>query len=124
VLATNRLERDKAYDVYFSDKKPIRTMAQNRYLWGVVYKTLSDALGYEVEEIHELCKHKHALRTAFDLQARGIVEVPMSTRMMDTKQMTEYIDKIRRWAMDEFGLYIPQPNELTDENFIESKHWI
>ncbi len=124
VLATNRLPKDVPFTVYFSDKKPIRTMPQNRYLWGVVYDKLSFALGYDPEEVHEICKVKCALRTKFDLKEHGVLEIPMSTRMMDTRQMTEYIDKVRRWAMDEFQIYIEQPNELTDEHFIQSKHHI
>lgn len=124
VLATNRLDKDVPYTVYFSDRKPIRTMPQNRYLWGVVYDRLSVALGYDPEEIHEICKVKCALRTSFDLKVHGILEMPMSTRMMDTRQMTEYIDKIRRWANDELGIYIEQPNEITDADYIQSKHHI
>lgn len=90
----------------------------------MVYKTLSDATGYEVEEIHEMCKVKFSLRTSFDLHGGELLEVPMSTRMMDTKQMSEYIDKIREWAATKLTLHIPQPNEVTDEAFIESKHYI
>ncbi len=124
VLSTNRLPREVPFTVYFSDKKPIRTMPQNRYLWGVVYDRLSTALGYDPEEVHEICKTKCALRTKFDLHEHGILELPMSTRMMDTRQMTEYIDKIRRWANDDLGIYIEQPNELTDADYIQSKHHI
>lgn len=124
VMATNKLPRDTPFDVYFSDRQAVRTLPQNRYLWGVVYKTLSDYLGLDAEEIHEICKVKCGLTTAYDLQEQGIVEITKSTKMMDTREMTEYIDKIRRWSLDKFNIYIPVPGDLTDEHLIESKHFI
>ena len=124
ILLTNKLPRETPFDVYFSDRKPYTTMKQMGYLWRVVYKTLSDALGYSLEEMHEICKVKHALRTEFSLMNHGVVEITLSTKMMDTRQMTEYIDKIRHWSMNELGIHIPQPNEITDEHFIESKGYV
>lgn len=90
----------------------------------MVYKTISDATGYDVEELHEMLKVKFALRTSFNLFEGELVEAPMSTRMMDTKQMTEYIDKIILWAKEKLTLHVSSPNEITDEHFIESKHYI
>ncbi len=133
VLASNKLERDIPFTVYFSDQKKCRTLPQNRYLWGVVYETLSTALGYDKEEIHEICKAKFGLRTKYegDIAMRlredqiweanetiPVIEFVRSTRLFNTKEMTDYIDKIRRWSMDKFGLYIKQPNELDDADYI------
>ncbi len=137
VMATNKLPRDTPFDVYFSDKKLSRTMPQNRYLWGVVYYTISQITGYELEEVHEICKAKFTLRTEFKIpenlrhklldnsnaDVHEIFEFNMSTRLMDTRQMTDYIDKIRRWA-SELGIYVPQPGEITDEKFIQSLDYI
>lgn len=123
--------------MYFSDKKPNRSLRQNGYLWGVVYDTIAEVTGYEPEEVHEMCKAKFTLRTEFkipeelverlrsnpDAQIDALLEYPMSTKLMDTRQMTDYIDKIRRWA-SELGIHIPQPNEITDEHFIQSRDYI
>lgn len=104
-------------------------------MWGVVYETLSDALGYDPEEIHEICKAKFGLRTKYEgdiamrLMEDGIweasetvpvIEFVRSTRLFNTKEMTDYIEKIRRWSMDKFALYIKQPNELDDADYIKA----
>lgn len=53
-------------------------MAQNRYLWGVIYKTLSSELGYHPEEIHEYFKKKFGFTTKFNIEEPR--HVPISER--------------------------------------------
>jgi hypothetical protein len=120
VLQTNTLPRDTPFTIYIADKKPIRTLPQNAYLWGVVYKTISGYTGYEKEEVHEYCKLKFALRTKFDLGDWGVDEISIGTKLMDTRQMTEYIDKIRRY-FNERGMYIKAPNEIDVEDYVEAQ---
>lgn len=38
------------------------------------------------------------------------VEIPASTAKMDTGQFGAYVDKIRDFAQEYLGLYIPEPN--------------
>lgn len=116
LIAVKTLEAEKEYKVYFSDTKPTRSRAQNKYLWGVVYKTIEDATGHEAEELHEIFKLKFSLRTKFDFGGE-ITEYPRSTKGFDTKEMTDYIDKIRRWAAER-GIHVPEANEIPDEVLI------
>lgn len=61
------LERWKAFldaqalplEVTAEKWKPGRTGAQNRYLFGVCYKPIAEAMGYDVEDIHEYCLGRH-----------------------------------------------------------------
>lgn len=39
--------------------KDSRSSAQNRYLFGVMYPPIAEAMGYEVEDIHEYCLGRH-----------------------------------------------------------------
>lgn len=119
VLATNRLERDVPFDVYFSDKKKVRSLAQNKYMWSVVYKAFSDLWGYEKEVVHEICKAKFLLRTTYDIEGE-MIEAGLSTKVISTKEMMLYIESMRLWAREKFGLYIPNPNELTDAEIVEA----
>lgn len=134
MLLTNDLPREVPFTVYFSDRKKPRSLQQNRYLWGVVYDRISTHTGYDPEEIHEICKAKFGLRTKYEgdiamflkedsqvweAGSMPVVEFVKSTRMFDTKEMTEYIDKIRRWSSEKLGCYIPQPGDLTDEDYIK-----
>ena len=89
-----------------------RSSKQNRYLWGVVYRVLSDHLGYTPEEIHEICKFKFNLKK-YDLPNGEHIEPGGSTRGMDTAEFSRYTDEIRDWAAGDLSCYIPEPNELT-----------
>lgn len=123
VLATNKLKTDQPYTVYFSDKKKLRSLPQNRYLWGVVYDRLSQAIGYEPEECHEICKTKFSFMTEFNIGHGEVLPVLKSTKMMSTVEMMDFIRKIRQWAMEDFGIHIPEPNEITDEDYVNSKEY-
>lgn len=87
-----------------------RTDDQNRYYRGVVLKMVADHSGYcgqeELEALH------YEMRRRF-LPNRGRLNIPVSTTALDTVEMTEYIENIRRWAAEELQLYIPDPNEAT-----------
>lgn len=67
-ISTERdLERWVAYlqaqplplDVTASPWKNSRTSQQNRYLFGVCYKPIAEAMGYEIEDIHEYALGRH-----------------------------------------------------------------
>jgi hypothetical protein len=122
ILETNRLhDKDKPWTVYFSDKKAPRSLKQNKYYWGVVLKKISDHTGYEAEELHEMFKAKFGIVTKFDGFDGELIEYARSTKFFDTRQFSEYIDKIREFAQNKIGVYIPQPNEITDEDYINSQ---
>ncbi|AVM46689.1 hypothetical protein C5Q97_19010 [Victivallales bacterium CCUG 44730] len=86
-----------------------RTDDQNRYYRGVVLKTIADHSGYSGQE--ELEALHYEMRRRF-LPNRGRLNIPVSTTALDTVEMTEYIENIRRWAAEELQLYIPDPNEV------------
>ena len=86
-----------------------RTDDQNRYYRGVVLKTIADHSGYSGQE--ELEALHYEMRRRF-LPNRGRLNIPVSTTALDTVEMTEYIENIRRWAAVELQLYIPDPNEV------------
>jgi hypothetical protein len=123
ILATNKINPEEEYLVYFSDKKKTRSLPQNRYLWGVVYHKIAELTGYDAEDIHEMMKVKFGLRTQFNVFEGELIEFARSTRFMDTRQFSEYIEKIRKWSLDALGVYIPQPNEITDEDYINSQYY-
>lgn len=46
-------------DVSCAPLKNSRTGQQNRYLFGVCYKPIAEAMGYEVDDIHQYCLGRH-----------------------------------------------------------------
>ena len=85
-----------------------RSLSQNSYLWGVVYAILGEYCGYSDEEAHIACKERFLRDRANEVN--GLVKI-RSTTSLDTAEMTEYIEAIRRLAA-EMGVYIPSPNEV------------
>ena len=83
-----------------------RSNKQVRYYWGVVVQMLSEETGYTDDEIHELLKVKF-------LPKKEILgeNINTSTTVLDTKEMEEYMKKIRMWASVKLTTYIPEPNE-------------
>lgn len=88
----------------------IRSNQQNKYYRGVILHLLSEHTGYTEEEIHEILKQKFlGCIVSF---GRQTYNVGKSTTELDTIEMTEYMDRIRMWSAAEFGLSIPEPQEV------------
>jgi methylaspartate ammonia-lyase len=86
-------------------------------MWGVVYKILSDELGYTCDEIHEIMKAKF-LKEWVTIKTKDKaeeVEVVKSTTSLKTNEMEAYLDRIRQWAAIDFGISNPLPNEVEHE---------
>lgn len=105
---------------YFLTVKPakeheIRSNNQNRYMWGVVYKLVSEHTGFTVDEVHELMKLKFNNKV-FTLKQNGVgletFKVGQSTTGLKTNEMESYLSEIRQWASIELGCYIPLPGEV------------
>lgn len=109
-------QRDQT--VYASDSYPTRSLKQNAYYHGVVIPILSAHFGYTPKEM------KQALALEFYSEQMKTVhgeekEVPGQSSGLNTKEMTEVIDRIRHWASEEHGCYIPEPNDVPDEILIQ-----
>ena len=89
-----------------------RSTQQNRYLWGTVYKILSDYTGYTPEEIHEVCKLKF-LPKIIDVTNKKTGEVDSqviggSTVKLTTIEFAEYVEQLQRFGA-EMDCVIPDP---------------
>lgn len=113
-----------AWRVTIEPARSTRTDAQNAYLWGVANKMISDATGYEAEEVHEyLCgqhfgwKDKRVPKTPRN--PSGIESVPRRTttrneqgkrNVLNTREFADYVDFVQRFAAKKLGLFIPDPD--------------
>jgi len=93
--------------VKISRFKKSRSNNQNKYMWGAVYDIISDHTGYTTEEVHDAMKLLF-LRVHRD----GLPDTVKSTSNLNTAEMEDYLENIRRWASVEMGLYIPLPREV------------
>ena len=105
-------------------RKPRRSNRQNAYLWGVVYKTLSEALSDQYNShitsdmAHELCR-KYFMP---QIEVPGTGQfIPMSTtdlcRSGNEESFQDYVLRIQEFAAKK-GVYIPDPNEDSYEQYI------
>ena len=93
-------------DVAVGPKVKSRSLPQNKYLNGVVYKLLSDHFGMTRTEVHDTMRSLHLTE-----YRQGCPPVVKSTTDLSTVEFEEYCTNIRVWASEQ-GLYIPTPNEV------------
>lgn len=90
-----------------------RSLGQNRYLHliiGAVAMETGVTLEYcKANYYKKLANHAIYLTTRDDRFA-GRVEVLRSSRDLTTEEMSESIDRFKRWAAEQ-GIYIPEPED-------------
>lgn len=103
-----------------------KSQSQLGYLFGAVYpllwKLLLDA-GWEFESIAEVdafCKRQFANREIVNRNTGEVISIPELKRDFKTVDMVVYIEKIRDYAAEYLGGYIPSPEEQTQINYEES----
>ena len=106
-----KLPEGKPYTVEIKVKRKQRSMDQNRLYW-MWLKCIMNETGEHKDRLHEFFK-QHFLgvdeRWVFD---RWQVAVPRSTTELDTKQMTDYLDRVQQFAATELGIVLPNPEDL------------
>lgn len=103
----------KGVIVELTEKKPQRTLSQNRYL-----HVLINYFAFEVGESPEyvkdkyfkiLCNKELFIREVED-KFLGKLKVLRSTSELDTDEMTTAVERFRNWSAAE-GIYLPSPEE-------------
>lgn len=108
------------------DKKPKRTIKQNRYLH-LILGWFGLHFGYSLEEVKQEIFKKHVNPEIFYLGDKaGVVTIDhwKSTSACDTGELTTAIERFRNFS-NEHDLYLAAPNELAELQHYEnelSKH--
>lgn len=100
----------RAVDVVVKMHRDAMSTPQLKYWWAVPVAILAEHCGYDPDDIHVAIKYKF-LRT---VDANGLEVVP-SIKSLDTTQMSRLIDDVRRWALTDLGVDIPEPNGVPIE---------
>lgn len=95
-----------------SNRKP-KSNEQFKYYWGVVIPILSDYWGYENDEAHRALSLKFLI---VNEPGKPAFVASTSRNNWTTASWEEYLDKIRRWALEFFNVTIPLPNEVDFES--------
>jgi hypothetical protein len=95
VAKINDLDKSKRYVANVTLQKSTRSLEQNDRLWKM-YEQLGNHIGMFKDDVHELMGYKF-LRYTKELNGE-VVELIKSTTKLNTKEMTEYQEKIELWA--------------------------
>lgn len=104
--------KDDWFVVEIQKSKQVRSLPQNKYYWGVVVKVVSQHTGYTSEETHQ-----ELARMFLSYENSGKLFV-RSTTKLNTLEFEKYAESCRDWAKKEMDVYIPLPNEITEEMYM------
>jgi hypothetical protein len=104
----------KEVEVVIKIRRNKRTIPQNSYYWGVVLDLIAESTGYTTQELHEFFKRLFLKKV---IKIGGVdYEVSESTSKLNTEQFSDYIEKIKKFAVMKLDLHIPSPDEIDYEN--------
>ena len=93
-------------DIVFTlkENKDYRTNQQNK-LWWKYMQIMGNELGYDKDEMHDICKLKFLKRERYE---DGIkVEYLKSTAQLTKKEFKNLVDEVIIWAAKTFSINLP-----------------
>ena len=116
--ACRQMQPHKPYKVTIERKRGTRTLEQNAYLWGVVYRTILDApvndgqrfkdLGWTDDDLHQYFLGEHFGWSELQGMSRTRLKPICSSSKLYKDAFSDYLEFIIRWAAER-GVVIPDP---------------
>ena len=109
----NRLSPDKRWVITIEAEKKRRTLSQNNLMWmwiDTICKMCGDERGYTKDEMARIFKQKFLVPNVVTLNGEEFIEY--STKKLSKKEMSEYMNHIEMFAAQEFGVFVPVPEDL------------
>ena len=100
------------HSISIEKSRQSRSLSQNRYYWGVIVPMLASEFGYYKDEMHDLLRRKFLSYTKENPYTGETEMFARSTTKLNTADMEIYLEAIRSWALSEFAVYLPLPNEF------------
>ena len=103
----------KPWSVDIKLYKKNRSLSQNKlyFMW---LKCIGDDIGYDSQDLHAIMADKFLPDEIVEYGGKQIKK-DKSTSRLNTKEFTEYLEKIDRWAVTEMGIVLPSPDDLIFE---------
>lgn len=105
-----RLFGGQSIEIVIHKKKKHRSVQQNRYYW-LVCTMISEYTGFSKEEIHAILKSRFLKVEKVNEVSGVIYDYIKSTTELSTVEYEQYMDSVRQFAAEEFGMNVPMPNE-------------
>ena len=111
----DKLPENKRYTIEITQKRENRTLDQNALYW-LWLTCIEQETGNSKEDIHYYCKDNFLPKKEMQI-AGEVVYIPESTTKKDTKQFSDYMNKVQVFAASELGIILPDPQDLIFESF-------
>ena len=92
-------------------KKRTKSNEQQKYYFGVVVAMIAEHCGFEK---HEYQMVHRAISTKLLSEEKNGLTIVRTTALSewDTFSWEQYMERVRRWALVEYAIEIPLPNEI------------
>lgn len=108
---------DGEYVVEVKKNRNIRSMSANKY-YHAILNIIGISTGHTHAELHETLKLKFNCEVVF-FPKGGSQTIGKSTNGLDTKEFAAYINRVKQWAIDEFGISIPEAKDVDYVKWME-----
>lgn len=105
------------YVIEVKRNRPIRSLAHNKYYFAIL-KLIATETGNDVDRLHEIAKKKFNGEMV-QLPKSGMEMVGRSTSELDSKEFSAYINRVKLWANDEFGITVYDRENMTIEQLMD-----
>jgi hypothetical protein len=102
---------DGDYLVTLEPPKKTRSLDQNAWLWGLALPMIAEDIGYDKHEHEWLHYELLAERFGTVKAAGGLVLPAKTTSKMTTREFSDYMEWLVRFAAQKFGVVVPLPDE-------------
>lgn len=106
-----RLPEGKRYTVEIKLRRQPRSVNQNRLYW-MWLACIMHETGEDKGRLHEFFKQNILGVSEHYVFGNHQVIIPPSTKGLDTKQMTDYLERVQQFAASELGIVLPNPQDL------------
>ena len=107
--------QDKRVTIVITKEK--RTLDQNKLYW-LWLSCIAKETGNDKDDLHEYFIYKYLNPELVQVFEKMIYK-RLSTTQLDTKQFTEYLNKIQVFANTELAIELPNPEDLKFAEFFE-----
>ncbi len=108
------------YIIQVKKSRPIRSLSANKF-YHYILNVICIETGFTHEELHEAMKMKFNC-TMIYFPKGGNQVVPKSTASLDSLEFTGYLNRVRNWAVQEFGIEIKDKDQITHAQWLESEN--
>jgi hypothetical protein len=115
------LSREKAWRVEVREYRRNRSDEQNNSLWGLAYPPITKATGIDAEDLHHIMCELHFGAIEYEAFGKRHSKPRRTTtrdergrrNVLSTVEFMDFYSFVQRKAA-EFGVYVPDPGEVTD----------